>query len=119
MLKLYTYQGCSTCRNALKWLKAIQIPFQEFPIRETPPNVTELSAMLDAKDGDFRTLCNTSGQDYRALGIKDKLPAISRKELLDLLSTNGNLIKRPFAIDQEKSIHLVGFKEQEWQKSFI
>lgn len=115
MLKLYAYQGCSTCRNAIKWLKQKAIPFSEIAIRETPPSVAELRAMLDAHDGDLRRLFNTSGQDYRALGIKDKLVAMSVDDALKLLSSNGNLVKRPFAIDATKKIGLVGFKEPEWQ----
>lgn len=115
MLKVYAYAGCSTCRNALKWLKSQGIPFHEIAIRETPPPMTELKAMLAARKGDLRPLFNTSGMDYRALGLKDKLPQISQDEALNLLSRNGNLIKRPFALDQGKEVFLVGFKEQEWK----
>lgn len=115
MLKVYAYQGCSTCKNALKWLKAQGIPHQETAIRETPPSVPELRAMLTAKGGDLRPLFNTSGQDYRALNLKDKLPGLTVDEALQLLSANGNLVKRPFALDEKAGIHLVGFKEPEWQ----
>ena len=115
MLKLYAYQGCSTCRNAIKWLKQHDIAFTEIAIREKPPTFQELRAMLEAHDGDLRRLFNTSGQDYRALSIKDKLPTLSTDEALKLLASNGNLIKRPFAIDEAKKIHLVGFKEDAWK----
>ena len=118
MLKLYIYQGCSTCRDALKWLKQHAIPFEEVAIRETPPTLPELRAMLDAHDGDLRRLFNTSGLDYRALGLKDKLPAMSTDEALQLLSTNGNLVKRPFAIDSTHKVHLVGFKVESWSQAF-
>lgn len=114
MLKLHAYQGCSTCRNAIKWLKQHDIAFQEIAIRETPPSVADLRAMLDARDGDLRRLFNTSGQDYRALGMKEKLPTMTTDEALKLLSANGNLVKRPFAIDASKKVFLVGFKEDEW-----
>ena len=116
MLKVYAYQGCSTCKSALKWLKAHAIPHQEIPIRETPPSVPELHAMLAAKSGDLRPLFNTSGQDYRALGMKDKLPGMSTDEALALLATNGNLVKRPFALDEAAGVYLVGFKEAEWEQ---
>jgi len=119
MLKIYTYQGCTTCRNAVKWLKAHDIPFQESAIRETPPTLPELKTMLKARDGDLRALCNTSGQDYRSLGMKDKLPSMSEIEVLTLLSENGNLVKRPFAYDHAKDVHLVGFKEAEWQAALV
>jgi len=84
-------------------------------IRETPPTVAELAAMLKARGGDLRPLFNTSGQDYRAMGMKEKLPAMSEADALELLSKTGNLVKRPFAIDAKKQVFLVGFKEDEWK----
>ncbi|GAA5149212.1 arsenate reductase family protein [Prosthecobacter algae] len=114
MLKVYAYQGCSTCKNALKWLKAQGIAHQEIAIRETPPTVPELRSMLAAKGDDLRPLFNTSGQDYRALGMKDKLPTLSTDEALSMLAENGNLVKRPFALDETAGVYLVGFKEAEW-----
>ena len=74
-----------------------------------------LKAMLAAHDGDLRRLFNTSGMDYRALGLKDKLPGMSTDAALKLLAENGNLVKRPFAIDAKSKVHLVGFKEDEWK----
>lgn len=114
MLKVYAYQGCSTCKNAIKWLKKAAIDFEEVPIRQTPPSVEELKAMLAACRNERRLLCNTSGADYRALGLKDKLDAMSVEELLTLLSENGNLVKRPFVIDIPRGIFLLGFREPEW-----
>lgn len=116
MLKLYAYSGCSTCKNAIKWLNAHKIPFEEIAIRTTPPSLGELKAMLAAHHGELRRLFNTSGQDYRALQIKDKLPTMSLEAALDLLATNGNLAKRPFVIDTKRAIHLLGFKEDEWHR---
>ncbi len=115
MLKLYTYQRCTTCRNAVKWLKVHHVPFEELAIRETPPTVKELSAVLEAREGDLRSLFNTSGQDYRAMGLKNTLPTMKTADALKLLSEHGNLVKRPFAIDQAKGVSLVGFKEAEWK----
>lgn len=106
MLKVFAYSGCSTCKNALKWLKSHAIPFEEMAIRETPPSVAELKAMLAAHNGDLRRLFNVSGQDYRALGLKDKLPGMAIDAALKLLSENGNLVKRPFAIDARNKTHL-------------
>ncbi len=118
MLKLYVYQGCSTCRDAMKWLKAKSVAFQEIPIRETPPGIPDLEAMLAAKEGDLRKLFNSSGMDYRAMNLKDKLPAMTQNEALALLSSHGNLVKRPFALDPEAGVFLLGFKEKEWQAAF-
>lgn len=118
MLDVYTYQGCSTCRNAVKWLRSRGIAFTEHPIRETPPSAAVLHAMLDAKSGVLKELLNTSGLDYRAMGLKDKLPAMSREEVLALLASCGNLVKRPFAIDTKAGIFLTGFRETEWEAAF-
>ncbi|MFZ4595598.1 MAG: arsenate reductase family protein [Verrucomicrobiaceae bacterium] len=118
MLKVYRYQGCSTCKTATKWLKQHGIAHEEIAIRETPPSLAELQSALTAK-GDLRSLFNVSGQDYRALNLKDTLPSMTNEAALKLLASNGNLIKRPFVIDSEKKIHLVGFKEPEWQSALL
>lgn len=112
MLKVYTYGQCDTCRKAVKFLRTRGVAFQEVPIRETPPSVSELKAMLKAKGGELRKLFNTSGRDYKALGLSEKLPFLSESEALKLLAGNGNLVKRPFAIGD--GVFLVGFKEEEW-----
>ena len=112
MLTIYTYQKCGTCREALKWLDAREISYQVKPIRETPPTVAELKTMLAALGGDLRKLFNTSGIDYRELGMKDRLPEMAETEALELLATNGNLVKRPFVIGCGKA--LVGFKQAVW-----
>lgn len=117
MLKIYTYKGCSTCRSALKWLKNNHVAFQEIPIRETPPPVSDLQAMLTAKSGQVRVLFNTSGQDYRTLMLKQKLPEMNDATALRLLSENGNLVKRPFALNKNEGIFLIGFKEPEWKSA--
>ncbi len=117
MLKVYTYAACSTCRDATQWLRAQHIPFTELPIRITPPSIPELQAMLDAKAGKLTAICNTSGMDYRALGLKDKLPSMSLAASLELLSTHGNLVKRPFVIDMDRGLFLVGFKPADWQRA--
>ena len=112
MLTVYTYANCDTCRKAVKWLRAKGIAFTEKPIRETPPTVSELRAQLAHQGGELRKLFNTAGQDYRALGLKDKLSAMTEKEALSLLATNGNLVKRPFLLGE--TVGLVGFDEKTW-----
>jgi arsenate reductase len=115
MLTVYVYQKCSTCRDALKWLDENGIAHQVKAIRETPPTPAELKMALDAFGGDLRKIFNTSGMDYRALGLKDQLPAMSESAAFELLSKNGNLVKRPFVIGEGKV--LVGFKVDQWQKA--
>lgn len=117
MLTVHVYQKCSTCRDALKWLEANNIPHSVKAIRETPPTVGELKSALALTGGELRRLFNTSGMDYRALGLKDKLPEMSEEEALDLLSHNGNLVKRPFLLGDGKA--LVGFKPDAWQKALL
>ncbi|HKK18289.1 MAG TPA: arsenate reductase family protein [Opitutales bacterium] len=112
MLKIYTYKNCGTCRKAKKFLDAKGIAYKEHPIRETPPPPDELSRMLEACDGKMSRLFNSSSQDYRAAGLKDLLPTLSRDEAFALLQQNGNLVKRPFLIGDD--VALVGFREAEW-----
>jgi arsenate reductase len=115
MLKIYTYAKCDTCRKAVKFLRANEVEFEEIPIRETPPSPAELRAMLEARGGELRRLFNTAGQDYKALGLSTKLPAMSESDALDLLAKNGNLVKRPFALGD--GVHLVGFDETAWREA--
>ncbi len=112
MITIYIYQKCSTCRDALKWLDERRIDYQVRAIRETPPTVKELETMLAALGGEVRKIFNTSGMDYREMGMKDKLPAMTDAEALKLLATHGNLVKRPFVVGDGKA--LVGFKAAEW-----
>lgn len=116
VLKVYLYKNCSTCRNAKKWLQEKGISFEEKAIRETPPTPAELGTVLDALGGDVKKLLNTSGGDYRELGLKDRLPSMSRKEVLELLAGNGNLVKRPFVTGD--GVALTGFKADEWERAF-
>ncbi len=117
MLKVYTYAKCSTCRNAVKFLRGHKIEFKELPIRETPPSPVELKAALKSRDGNVRALFNTSGLDYKALGLSAKLPTLSEEEALNLLASNGNLVKRPFVVGRD--VHLVGFDEEAWKKALV
>jgi arsenate reductase (glutaredoxin) len=115
-LKVYSYKNCDTCRKALQWLEKRNVSCNVIAIREQPPGSSELQKMLKACQGNIRKLFNVSGQDYKALNMKDKLPGMSDAEAIQLLSKNGNMVKRPFVIGE--GIALVGFKEEEWQKAF-
>ena len=114
-LKIYLYDRCSTCRKALQFLERHKIACTEIPIRETPPTKVEIEQMLRIQGGNLRKLFNTSGRDYRERGIKDRLSGMTTAQAVQLLASNGNLIKRPFALSN--SIGLLGFKEEEWRKS--
>lgn len=109
---VYTYAKCSTCRDAVKWLRAHDVLFVERPIYETPPSLPELRRMLAFQDGNLRRLFNTSGLEYRALGLATKLPVLSESAALTLLASNGKLVKRPFLLGAK--VGLVGFKPADW-----
>jgi len=111
-LKLYAYKNCDTCRKAIKYLDEKGAEYELIPIREQPPTKAELKTMLASHDGNTLKLFNTSGGDYKALNLKEKLPNVTKMEVIDLLSKNGNLIKRPFLIAGDRG--LVGFSEKEW-----
>jgi arsenate reductase (glutaredoxin) len=113
-MKIYTYKNCSTCRKAMSLLKNHGIAADEIPIRETPPTLAELKRMLAAVNGDIKQLFNRSGQDYRALNLKDTLPTMSENDALQLLTQNGNLVRRPFAFIGRQGV--VGYDEAEWKK---
>ena len=116
MLTVYVYQKCSTCRDAMKWLDGRGISYEAKAIRETPPTAGELKTALDAAGGDLRKIFNTSGMDYRALGLKDRLPTMDETEAFELMAGNGNLVKRPFVLGGGKV--LVGFKKPAWESAF-
>lgn len=114
MLKFYAYKGCDGCRKARKWLAERGVEFEELAIRETPPTVAELRKVLTSYEGRMNRLFNTAGCDYRGMGMKDRLPSMSEKEALDLLSEHGNLVKRPILVG--KNVALAGFKVAEWEE---
>ena len=114
ILKVYTYRQCDACRKALKFLRDREIAFREIPIRDTPPSRPELKAL--AARGSLRSLFNTSGADYRKLGLAGKLSKMSPEEAFALLAENGNLVKRPYVSGD--GINLTGFDETEWKAAF-
>lgn len=116
-LIIYTYAKCSTCRRAVQWLRQHRVVFEERAIRETPPTAAELRTMLAAQGGQIRRLFNTSGRDYRALGLADKLASIGEADAFALLRGNGNLVKRPFVSGPR--VALVGFDEKAWAAALL
>jgi len=114
-LEFYGYSKCSTCRKAKAWLEEQGVDYREFPIRENPPEAAKIKAMIQAYEGQVKKVMNTSSQDYREQGLKDRLPNLSQEALLEMLLENGNLIKRPFLIGP--GVHLVGFKPDQWERA--
>ena len=113
---LLCYPRCSTCQKAQKWLEARGIAYVYRDIKVQNPTYEELKAWLALSGRPVKKLFNTSGLQYKALGLKEKLPNLSEDECLRLLSTDGMLVKRPFAVGE--SYVLIGFKEAEWAQKF-
>jgi arsenate reductase len=113
-MKVYLYEKCGTCRNAMAWLDKKDVAYEKVAIKERPPNRKELEQMARIYDGNLRRLFNTSGNEYKRLGLKDKLETMKPAEAFALLSKNGMLVKRPFVLTEKGGA--VGFKREEWEK---
>lgn len=111
------YSKCTTCRKAKKWLESHEIIFTDRPIKEEAPTYDELKAWQSKSGLPLKKFFNTSGQLYRSLGLKDKLPSMSEEEQLRLLSSDGMLVKRPIVITEDAV--LVGFKKADWEKILL
>ncbi len=106
------YPKCSTCKRAQAWLAAQGIEAEVRDIRENNPNEEELRRWHAISGLPLKRFFNTSGQQYRALGLKDKLPGMSEDEQFALLATDGMLVKRPILVGEESAYP--GFKEEVW-----
>lgn len=115
-LTFYWYPKCGTCRKAKKWLEEHQVAFEEVHIVENPPSKEQLKEMYQNSELELKKFFNTSGQKYRELGLKDKVSTASEDELLDLLSSDGMLIKRPLTTDGNKVT--VGFNEAKFEETW-
>ncbi len=113
-MKLYSYNKCGTCRKAIKFLQDKKIKFELIDITETPPSRQTLKAAMQSIG--MKKLFNTSGVQYRELKIKDTINTMTESQALDLLASNGRLIKRPIAVD--KSQIMVGFNLAEYEKAW-
>lgn len=111
------YRKCSTCMKALKWLEENKIEFVERPIVEQNPTYEELKAWYQMSGMPLKKFFNTSGLLYKDMQLKDKLPQMSEDEQLQLLATNGMLVKRPLVVGD--GFVLTGFKESEWAEKLL
>ena len=108
------YRKSSTCIRALKWLEENQIAFEERPIVEQNPTYEELKAWHRMSGLPLKKFFNTSGLIYKDMQLKDKLPQMTEEEQLQLLATDGKLVKRPLVVGD--GFVLTGFKESEWEE---
>ena len=106
------YPKCSTCKKAKKYLEEHGIEFEDRHIVEENPTKEELAEWIRISGKPVKKFFNTSGMKYRELGLKDKLPQMSEEKQIELLASDGMLVKRPLLIDGE--MVLPGFKEAEW-----
>ena len=106
------YPKCSTCKKAKNWLESNGVEFEDRHIVENNPTAEELKAWYEKSGLPLKKFFNTSGLKYKELGLKDKLPNMTEEEQLNLLGTDGMLVKRPLVIGDD--FVLIGFKEPLW-----
>ena len=111
------YPKCTTCKRAKAWLDSHGLAYDARNIAEDSPTTEELSTWHVASGLPLRRFFNTSGMLYRSMKLKDSLPHMSEDEMLELLATDGMLVKRPLLIGDDKV--LVGFKEKEWEQLLV
>lgn len=109
------YPKCSTCKKAKKWLDSCSLEYTDRHIVEQTPTAEELRDWRERSGLPLKKFFNTSGNVYKDLHLKDKLPEMSEEEQYALLASNGMLIKRPIVVDGDTV--LVGFREAQWQEA--
>jgi len=114
MIQFICYPKCTTCQKAKKWLDDSKIEYTFRDIKEMHPTLEELAAWYKMSGLPLKKFFNTSGLLYKSMGLRDKLPTMSDDEQLNLLATDGMLVKRPLVIGED--FVLVGFKESEWSE---
>ncbi len=107
------YPKCTTCQKAQKWLDANSVAYEVRHIKDENPTIEELKAWQKRSGLPLRKFFNTSGLQYKALNLKDRLPAMSKEEQFALLASDGMLVKRPILVGD--GFVLVGFKEDAWR----
>ena len=111
------YPKCSTCRRAQAWLDSHGLTYTLRNIKEENPARNELAEWHGRSGLPLRKFFNTSGQLYKSLGLKDRLPGMSEDEQLDLLASDGMLVKRPILVTE--TAVLVGFREADWAAALL
>ena len=115
-LTLYWYPKCGTCRKAKKWLDDHELSYEEIHIVDNPPSRAALEEMYKSSGLEIKKFFNTSGQRYRDLGLKDRINQATDEELLDLLASDGMLIKRPLVKDDQNVT--VGYNEEVFETTW-
>ena len=113
MLKFICYPRCTTCQKAQKWLDENKIQYEFRDIKLDNPSLAELTTWYKLSGLPLKKFFNTSGLLYKSMELKDKLPTMTDAQMLELLATEGMLVKRPLLIGD--SFVLVGFKKADWE----
>jgi arsenate reductase len=106
------YPPCSTCKKAKNWLDEHGLSYTDRHIKENNPSYEELKAWHERSGLPLKRFFNTSGLAYKALNLKERLPNMTEEEQLQLLASDGMLVKRPLLVTEDKV--LTGFKEAQW-----
>lgn len=109
------YPPCSTCQKAKKWLDGQKMQYADRNIKTENPTYEELKAWYARSGQPLKKFFNTSGMVYKSMGLKDRLPAMTEQEQLELLASDGMLVKRPLLVTEETV--LIGFKEEAWRQA--
>ena len=112
----YSYFKCSTCKKAVQWLKSKDLEFQLIDILKEPPLVKYLNLAYEQYSDDKKRIFNTRGKAFKTLNLD--IYGLSKGEIIQLLLSDGKLIKRPFLVYEEKKV-ILGFNEIEYAKQFI
>ena len=113
-MKVLCYSKCTTCKKALAWLEEQGIAYDLRDIKGENPSAEELEQWWKKSGLPLKKFFNTSGLQYKALNLKDKLPGMSEEEQIALLATDGMLVKRPFLVADDYV--LTGFRQAEWEE---
>ena len=113
-MKIYYYPTCSTCKKALKWLDKHELKYEKEDIVEAKLTRKEIENIYKKSKLDIKRFFNTSGKVYKELDLKTKLLSMNESEKLELLASNGMLLKRPILVEGNKII--VGFNEDEYKE---
>lgn len=115
-MKIYCYEKCTTCKKALNWLDEREIAYELMDIKGENPGESQLSRWIKISKLPIKRFFNTSGLRYRTLNLKDKLSDMNVEEQINLLASDGMLVKRPLVIGDD--FILTGFREKEWKERF-
>ena len=116
-MRIYYYPTCSTCKKALKWLDTNKIGYEKRHIVDAKLTTKEIEDIYRKSGLPIQKLFNTSGRVYKELNLKDKLKDMTKKEKLELLASDGMLLKRPVLVN--RAFVLIGFKEEEYKEKLL